>query len=213
MTGAYFYERHVRVRGIIKEATSVDLELKLDEFKKRLSVQEAELAIKVNGSVRTVNATLANPDQMLEGREGYHISVCPFELDFICAEPLFTALEYTAETLESIASLIYPTGINNAGTYKAPMVAIAVIEAASGLTGISVKNDTNGEILTLTKALGVGDVITIDGEAKSVKVNGVECDYDGTFPALETDDNTIRTTFVGTSVQYTLTIKHKNAYL
>jgi len=216
MTGAYYRERHVILRGIIKESTQALLEDKLDEFKQRLSTQEGELAIKVNGStvtVRVTNATLRNSDSMLSGRENFHISFCPFELDFVCSEPLLTDTEDTAQTTESLTSLAYPTALDNTGTYLAPMVAIMIIEAAVGITGVTITNNENGDEITVTDALAAGDVIVIDGQNKSVTVNSVEVDYDGVFPSLEVGVNSLEIDFSGTSIQYTLTTKYRNTYL
>lgn len=209
----YFRTRVITVSGYVKASTAAELEALLDEIKRRLILREGNLDRKISGEVRRIKATLSNPEQMFRDREGYHVTFCPFTFEFTSLEPMWHDMNYTSQTKESVISLSFSEVMENLGTYKAPSDLVIIVEAAVAVTAINFKNNTNGDEISITNALVAGDILEIDGENKQVLLNGVTIDYDGVFPELEYGSNNYTLTVTGTSIQYTSTIKVKQAYL
>lgn len=209
----YFRTRKIVAAGYIKAATAAELEALLDEIKRRLVLREGNLDRKINGQVRRIKATLSNSDQMFSGREGYHITYCPFTFEFMSLEPMWHDLNYISRTNEGVTNLSFTEIIENLGTYKAPSDLVIIVEAADTVTAFNYKNNTNGNEILITTPLVAGDILEIDGENKQVLLNGTPVDYDGIFPELEYGTNNYTLTITGTSIQYTSTIKVKQAYL
>lgn len=78
---------------------------------------------------------------------------------------------------------------------------------------ISIENDTTGEAISITRTWAKSDVIEVDVANKTVKINGIEEDYDGSFPNFSpgthnliiTDDFSVRT--------FTVTVDYTKRYL
>lgn len=213
LTGDYFRERKVSVKGFLKANTGSELEILMNTFKRRLTKREGNLDWKLNDTVKRVTATLTNPEQIFSRREHYHITYCPFDLEFLALEPFWHDVEYSYDTQESVTSLVLNGNLENLGTFESSSVLIILIEAASGVTALNFTNTTNDDEIEITRNFVAGDVIIIDGETKSVTVNSNEVDYDGVFPRLDYGGNTYTVTMTGTSVQYTSTLKYKKNYL
>lgn len=213
MNGNYFRERIVRVTGHIVYGTSAELQVAMDEFKRRLSVPERYLDLKVNDVVRRAVATLSSSQSMFAGRKGSDISETPFDIEFTILDPFFHDIEYTSASLFSSTALALAETVENYGTTYARPILSVIIEAASGVTGFTFQNLTNGKSITVTTPLVAGDLLVIDTEESTVELNGVGIDYSGLFPTLEYGSNNCVLLTTGSSVQHTSTIAYKQSYL
>lgn len=213
LTGDFWRKKTVKIKGILKKSTNEELEALIDSMKKALAVAEGNLDIKVAGVYRRYKASLSTGNSMFEDRQGYHITFCPFEAEFVCLEPYAKSINYNSMGGFGITDLIFEDSVNNGGTVRAKPVIILNIIAASGITAISFRNNTTGEEIKLTQSINPGDLITFDSEALAVILNGANQDYTGSFPILETDDNSFTIEATGASIEYDLTVKHKTTYL
>jgi hypothetical protein len=215
--GDYFRQRRVRARGIISAATSALLEVALDEFKQAMTAREGNLDRKQpgTGDVRRIRATLVNTENIFARREGFHITFCPFDLEFLSLEPMWHDIDYTSLTFESVdLAPGYGIAAENVGTYKTQPVIVLIVESATAATGLAFSNTTTDEEISASGlTIAAGDIIVIDSEAKSFTLNGVEVDYDGAFPELASGDNVLSLTATATALVTTATLKYKNAYL
>lgn len=211
--GDYFRERRIQVSGIVKSSTADALQTTLDTMKRRLSVGQANLDYKVNGAVRRIPATLANPEQIFAQREYYHITYCPFDLEFLALDPFFHDLEYTSYTNVGVTNLAYSNNVENLGTFKSQAVLVFIIGSATSVTALEFLNNTNSQGIEVAAAFAAGDILTIDGEERSVTLNGVEVDYNGIFPVFEYGTNSYTVNTTGTDIEYTMTAKFKQSYL
>lgn len=213
--GDYFRERRIKVSGIIEQTTATLLNEELDTFKRNMATPQGNLDLKVNGEIRRIVATLADPEMIFNRREGYHITFVPFDMTFLAIEPMYHSLEYESEAYEDITFLTYPSEIEVTGSYKAQAVVILIIQAATAITTISFENTTNDDLVEVTPSGGfsAGDVLVIDSEEKSLTINGVEVDYDGVFPELNVGTNEFTIEATGTSIEYTATVKYRKTYL
>lgn len=211
--GEYMRERIVRVSGILKKSTASELETFIDLFKRRMTKAEGNLDIKVNGTMRRCVATLQNTDAMFKRRQGHHVTICPFDLDFVTLDPMFKDFDYTAQTNFNLTNLAWSESVENLGTYRAPAVLVILVDAANAITGCNFRNNTNGEEIEITETISAGDIIVFDSEQNSVTLNGTEVEYNGRFPYLEYGANSYTITLTGTSATYTPTLKFKKHYL
>lgn len=211
--GDFWREKIVSVKGIVRKSTNALLEAELDKMKKALAVREAFLDIKINGVIRRYRATLVNGNSMFQNRQHYHITFCPFEVQFLCVEPFGHSVDYIAFTLEDKTELTLEEQIDNIGTIRAKPIVILNFTQAVGITEISFKNNTRNEEIKLTKNIVPGDYVRFDSELLEVTVNSIPQDYDGSFPLLDTDVNSVTISILGTSCQYTYTAKYLIPYL
>lgn len=215
LIGDNFTERRIRVFGIIKADTAALLESGMDEMKRRLSKREGNFDYTLNTTTKRCKATLRNTDRMFEGRQTYHVTFCPFELEFVTFEPYWYGLEYTSLAVLTETTLARNVEIENTGEWQARSVYIFTINAATGITKLNITSNTNADEIEIEPSGGfsAGDVVIIDGETQSVTINGTEVEYDGVFPLLDYGPNSLAVTWTGTSLTYDLTIKYKETYL
>lgn len=213
VTGDFWRRKTIKIKGVIRKTTNSLLEAELDIMKKALAVSEANLDIVIDGNIRRYVATLLNGGDMFSDRKGYHITMCPFNLEFLCLTPFGLSPNYDSSDFLGETLLNFGEQVNNTGTVRARPVVIMNVSAASGVTAISFTNNTRGEAIQLDLAISAGDYVKFDSERLEVSVNGVLKDYTGAFPLLDTGANSFTIAVTGTSITYYLTVKHKTAYL
>lgn len=215
--GDFWRRKLITVRGMIRKTTAQALEDELDAMKKALAVGESTLDIKhptnVDGTIRRFVATLINGDQIFSQRRNYHVTVCPFEAQFVTLEPFGHSVDYSATTWADQTSLSFSDQVENLGTVRAKPVVIVNFTAATSITALSFTNNTTGERITVTRSFSASDYLSINFETMEVTVNGTAVDFTGTFPKLDTGVNSFTLALTGTSALYTLTVKHKTPYL
>ena len=211
--GDYWRRKIITMKGTIKTATNSQMEALIDEMKKALAVREAILDIKIDGQIRRYHATMVSGNTMFNNREHYHITFIPFEVSFVTVEPYGYSPEYEFTTIFNQTILNLQEEISNIGTISAkPIIILNVIDAVN-VTAVSFINNTRGEEVELIKNINPGDYIVFDSEALEVRVNGTPQDYNGSFPLLNTDANSINVNVTGDSIEYTYTAKYLIPYL
>lgn len=204
----------IQVSGIAKAATAADLENLLDEMKANLIGLEGNLDyVNPAGVEKRHVATLVNGESVFERREGWNITICPFDLTFACYDPFGKSFGYNAEALFSQTDLEVDDIINVSGTYEAKAVLLFLVNSATAITGVSFTNNDRSESMVITTPLVAGDIIKIDTEQKTVKLNDVMIDYDGVFPIFNVGKNSYNVTFSGSAIDWDLTLKYKSTYL
>lgn len=213
ITGDFWRKKVIKIEGFIRKTTGPELNAELDIMKKALAVPESILDITIDGVVRRYIATLINGGNMFSDRLGYHISLCPFTLEFESEEPFGKSINYNSIGFLARTDLIFNEEVTNSGTVHAKPVVIVNLTAATSVVALSFKNNTTGEEIKVTQALNAGDYVRFDSEQTEVVVNGVIVDYLGSFPSLDTGANSFTITVTGGAVTYDLTVKHKTPYL
>lgn len=208
----FWRRKFIKIKGIIKTDSASLLEAKIDEFKKRLAPREKNLDIKVNGVVRRYVATLTNGNQLFD-RDSYHISYIPFDAEFTVLNPFGEDVDYTSTSTEDAIDLSPTHEFDNGGTIKARPIITFNFSAAVNLTKISITNNTRNETIELNANISAPAYVRFDSEQRTVSIDGVEQDYDGSFPELNTGTNTFTITITADSATYTITEKHKTPYL
>ncbi len=213
ITGDFWRRKTVKARGVIHKTTNALLEAELDAMKKALSVAEGNLDITIAGTVRRYIATMTSGNNIFNERKGYHITFCPFEVEFLCLTPFGQSPGYVSSGYLGQTSLSLDEQVDNLGTVRSKPVVILNFTAASGITQITFTNNTRNEAIRLTANITAGDYVKFDSENLEVTINGVIQDYDGAFPLLDTGANSFTIDIAGTSATYDLTVKQKTCYL
>lgn len=211
--GDYWRQKTVTLRGILKYDTNELLECAIDTFKRIVTEQESILKLNIACTQREFVVTAINTDRMFARRQGYHITICPFNLDLLCLTPFALSPDYVSQTITDTSVLELNEQFFNEGTAPSAPILILVFTTATNVSSVKFSNNTTNESIELTTPLSDGDYVRFDGESKEVTVNGIQADYDGAFPSLLAGSNFYTIDITGDSVQYTSTLKHKIPYL
>lgn|SRR3990167_852099 len=208
----YWREKTIVAKGIIIRSTSTLLEAYLDTVRKNLRTRGANLDITRNSVVRRYVATLEGMDQLFAERQRYHVTICPWTATFLCKTPFSKARAYTSGTETTSVSPTTVTVINN-GTYKAKSTVYVIFSAASSVTVVNIKR-TNAagtvlEEIEYSGTIAAGDAVIFDGEDRTVKKNGTQVAYTGSFLFADPGSSLFKLTITGTSftVDYSVNIK------
>lgn len=175
----------IRISGKIIGSTIADLDSRLDTFRGYFRGQDKNLDIGYNGSTRRYIATLNSINIDRPGG----LQWAEFSIEFVCTQPFgrntasTSALSATGRTLAS-----YTDSHTFIGTapYQLPVVTITLTAVTGGNSFMSFTNSGNGQGITIIDQTFVnGDVVVIDSENLSVKLNGIEIDFLGAFPEFE----------------------------
>ena len=107
--------------------------------------------------------------------------------------------------------------VTNDGTYKAKSVIYIVFSAASSVTVLNIKRYDSDlvqiEEIEYSGTAAAGDVFEFDGENRTVKKNGTQVAYTGSFLFADPGANQFKLTVTGTSFTADYTVKFKDTYL
>ena len=216
ITGDFWRQKVIEVRGFVKKDTAEELDDFLDTMRKNLRVREGNLDITRYDTARRFVATLTNAEELFASREGYHITFCPFVARFVCKTPFGMDREYTANTF-TFATTPRNETMQNIGTIEAQPVFIFIFDSASSVTAVNIQRvDTDGNVLDeieFTDTIAAGDILEFNSEDKVVNLNGEQVSYTGSFPELAIGSNTIKLSVTGASFSATTTTKMKNRFL
>ena len=211
--GDYWRRKVIKLSGILKYDTNELLECAIDNFKKTVTARESLLKVAISCTPRQFTVTAINTDKMFNQRKGYHITVCPFELDLLCLTPFSLSPDYVSQTISDKSVVNLSEQFFNDGTAPGSPVVVFVFTEATNVSSVKFTNNTTSESIELNTSVETGDYLRFDGENKEVTLNGDQVDYNGSFPVLQPGSNFYTININGDSVIYTMTIKHKIPYL
>lgn len=214
----YWGKKYVDFQGTVTAASATALEALMDTIRKGLRKPEGNLDITRNSVVRRYKASLVNMNSLFPKREHFHTSWIPFSARFECRTPFAEDREYTNVQEQITTSPVNITTAENTGTIEALPIILCIFDAASSVTVLNIKRieaatgDTIDEI-EYSGTIAAGDVLEFDSENKTVKKNGTEVDYTGSFPKLDVGGNVLTFTTTSTSHDFLATVKYRNRYL
>lgn len=204
-------EKIIIIDGWLEAADAASLETLKDDMRRLLSARNGYLDLTRSSVVRRWEATVVNQNTMFAGYRGYMINWCPYQLQFFCRD-YGGERSYTSTSKQFTAAAADTMPVSYEGSADGRPVCVIVVSAASSITAITIGNDESGISLTLTNAIAAGDVIIVDGENKTVTLNGTRKAYTGAFPDLVYGDNNIRLTATGTSITQRTTVLYRQLY-
>lgn len=204
-------KKTITVKGHLITTSALLMRQFMDTMRKNLRNPEAYLDITEQGMIRRHVASLANMASLFPRREHYYITHLPFTAQFEIKSG------FAADRVESSQNILIETSpandiLTNSGTYKALPTFVLAINAANTMTVLNIQIDETDAEIQVTSSFAAGDVLVIDCEAQTVKKNGVEVDFSGSFPKLDVGDNTVRYTVTSVSHTIRATIIYKQRY-
>lgn len=189
-----YNQKMIPIQGILKASSRDDLDTLIDNFKELVSRIDKNLDITVAGATRRY---VAYANRIVIDRDHFHNQFVPYAVDFIV--PLGVGKD-TAQTaaLDAVdADPTYTGALTLAGTAKPKVVITMTLGSGwSDAKGIQFKNtDTDEKIITnVSGGLSQADVIEIDTENKTVKLNDAEVEFYGVFPSFQIGTNALEIT-------------------
>lgn len=212
---AYYRRTSIKIKGIIRTTSRTLLETEMDSMKKALGVDNGTLKITWKGATRYYdNCYPVGINTIFDQREAFHVSFVPFEMTFVSLQPYGRDADRTV--LDSpYAITASPTSFiaSNGGSANADALIYMNVVTAGTLSQVVIENVTNGDKITIAATFNNGDLITIDGEQKTVQINGVAVDYTGVIPRLKPGNNTLTVTSTGSGYSISFTEQNYARYL
>lgn len=177
----YYVEKSISVRVGITRTTRPLVEQSVDSLMALLQGLEKDLLLYQSGSLRRYVCTLSDVVVVASGG-----SYTELELVFICSDRFGYDLQYT-KLLDVTGRTLYnytdPLTFEGTASTQAPVIT-AFISALSGATNnvVTIENVSTGKGISVSQAWVAGDRLVIDVQHLTVKVNGVEVDFTGSFP-------------------------------
>lgn len=202
----FWREKSPKITGTIICDSASELEAKLDEIKAAIGEPNGLLKYRrSDGTFREIHATLVN--EPIE-RDSYHITWIPFILEFKANDPFWRDSAQDSQVYSGVTTSPFIESINNFGNEITRPQTYFSFSAAAGVT--SVAFTVQGRTLTWTGTIAAGDLLLLDCLNKSVTLNGISQDYDGTFPEFATGANSVTYTINGTFTADIVTVFYKN---
>ena len=173
--------KKIQIAGAIAGSSQDDLDARIDTFKGYFIGKDKNLDIQYAGGTRRYIATVNSSSVDRDNVSLY----ATFTIEFICSQPFGLDTATTSlmnQTGYTSASYNVTPTIGGSAPSQLPIFTITV----TALTGVGdyvqISNDLNNQAI-LVYGLGItaGSVIEIDCVARTVKLNGVEVNYSGTF--------------------------------
>ncbi len=177
---AYFKERKINVQVEIGAPDRATLESSIDTLEAFLQTREAPLIFVQSGANRKYTATLANVS-ITDTQGGW----AALDLEFECADPYGydPSTSPLSDTSRSGASSTESFVCGGTAEFQSPIITITL----SALTGgtaktITITTPATLQAIVVTRNWTAADVLVIDCQARTVKVNGTEVAFSGAFP-------------------------------
>lgn len=105
-----FGEKEITVEGRVIADSASELQSLLDNMKKSLTTEEADLIIELNRTFKATTKALVIPD------EHYNLTTAPFEATFICSNPFAEGSQLTAVTPVTSGIFTFSGQVNISGS-------------------------------------------------------------------------------------------------
>lgn len=209
----YWQKTIITLSGSIKGSSRTDMETNMDVLRQNLGVGNGILQLPWKGGLRYWNAYV-QIDKIFVSRDHYNVNWCKWEATFLCASP------FGRDGSRTVLSILTPCTVNpttyepqNFGSAPTDSIWNFVFSTAATCTSITLTNTTTGEAIVVSAAFADGDTLVLDGEQRTVKLNGVPVDYTGVFPSLNPGKNTFTLEPNGAGFSITVQELHYNRYL
>lgn len=196
ITDSRFGGKRILVIGRLKATSSAFLEYALDDFRAAMAgygKENKQLLVEYTGGGTNRVYNKATCVSISVDRRQGTTNFAEFQLEFI------STLPYGESESPAVIENNYPVAtspltipVNFGGNARQKPVMELTVTSFTGasINTISLKNDTTGVGISISRAFVAGDVIEIDVPNMIVKVNGNEVDYGGAFPDFESNTST-----------------------
>jgi len=193
--------KEIVLEGWIKGSDADDFQTRKENIHKNLAKKEQAFTVESDRQYTASLVSLDIPD------EHHFISAAPFVATFLSSDPFAKASQVATTGITASGTAILTETISISGTaFAVPIVTIQPTgfdAGDSGITHIFVKNNTEGQTLTISGTFPYASDIAINYGASNVTVSGVARDFTGNFARFEPGDVDFEITTSGVNSQYT----------
>jgi len=182
---SYWDKKIITVNGSIVADSANTLRTVIDEMKNKLQGTEKSLDIDYGDGTIRYTATVKSleiPDDF------YYITLVPFTIEFLC-QPYGKSITSTNSSLNDITTSPKSHSLTVTGSSDPLPTITLTVDNETTMTEIEFKNVTTDDIITVTRAFADTEVLVIDCENQTVKVDDVNVDFTGVFPRFNTGAN------------------------
>lgn len=184
---AFYVEKQIIIRVGISRPNRGEAEKSIDSLMKILQGLEKTLVLPQSGTSRKYYASLS--DAVVNESGGAYVEI---SLVFSCTDRFGYELGTTLiKDAPGRTGSIYYDGHTYGGSapWQVPFIQIDLRAVTGGSsTSIVVGNNTSGQEITVTRTWAAGDLLQVDSQNQTVKVNGVEVAFSGAFPEFATGE-------------------------
>lgn len=214
LVNSEYGERLIVIGGVITGTSRANYEYNRDCFFRKLEPQEATLRIPQSGTTRDYICSVDDIDFDDQPEGG----LAKFTIAFVASNPPFgldisnTTDVNTTRTGANATETFAPAIGGNVTAY--PLITVTLV-SGTGLTSkyIQIKNPTTGKYIQVTRTWVAGDILIIDTDLKTVKVNGTAVDFTGVFPTWEPTHTQLYREDNLTTRSITVNMVHKKRWL
>lgn len=205
--GSRIGTKELQINGYAKAADANALDVLIDTLKANIYGRTGNLDVDYAGTTRRYVAVCTGFEVKKERAD---INKCNISLKLValgCGQATaVTTQNYTGKTADYTGSLAF-TG----SAAPRPVLTITVT-SQTALSQVKFSNDTTVQFLTVSRTFANGDVLVIDCDAQTVKLNGTIIDYSGVIPAFVQGTNAFTVDITATAVSYSLGISYYPLY-
>ena len=211
-----YSQKIITINGWLISDSGANLKTLIDNFKNYLRPNESNLDIETYPGSGEYIRWIASTRTIEIPEEHWQVTQKPFRVEFLC-KPFGKATSSTTINLNSgsnITTSPYEETIFVDGTYRTKPVITITINSETNMTAFKFENDTNDDYIQVSTSFSASDILEIDCENETVKLNGSIEDFTGVFPYLEPGDNSLILTATDSgSFSYTVSVKYISTYL
>lgn len=181
-------ERIIAVQAVLRGTSRANYEQNRDNLFLYLEPQEATLRVPQSGGNRDYTCTVDNIDYTDDPVGGFSVVL----MQFVASNPPFgkDTSNTTGSNSRFTGASKTETFVAIGGTVEALPVITVTLHSGTGLTSkyIEIENPATAKAIRITRTWVAGDILIIDCENKTVKVNGTTVDFTGVFPTWRPSD-------------------------
>lgn len=209
---SFYKKRFVTVRAEIGSSSGrAGLEASIDLLNRYTDTQEGILKVKQAGVFREYTATRGN--LVFNERKSGFASV---SVQFICSTPFsYETSSTTLYTLTNKVGHTYDLACNFGGNTKQQPTITFLLNSFLGGTSktVTITNPATTEAIAIQRTWTAADSLVINGESKTITVNGTAVDFDGKIPQWSPGAQIVRYTDDLSHINFNLTVAYRKRWI
>lgn len=212
ITSAFYTERMLSISGVITSTGREALDDSISELRRILEPINQTLQLPVSGNQRIFNEVTVTNITISDVKGGY----AAIDIELATTDPFNYSL--TSVELLNIINLTsgnksYPVTLEGRGD-QAPIFTLTLDTVTNGTNKtITISNPATGKSISIEGVWAANDVLIINCKTKTVTVNAVDVDFDGSFPVWAKGLGTINYSDDFTQRQIDINVVYTKRYL
>lgn len=210
----YYRRKRITVKGTLVGSSASDLQNKVDTFKELFSREAKNLDITPTGGI--TRRYVATCDRHTLDQDHYNITFLPWTAEFIVPLGYGKSTSLTNHSDDDITASPHTSSFSVTGSRGCLPVITLTVDSETSMTAIKFENTTTDQYITVTPSGGYtnSDVLEIDCENMTCKLNGTSIDFVGVFPSFDVGSNSYKITVTdGGAFNISLDIDYNSLYL